>query len=266
MMLIIHQIILACPSHMWPSFSADAPLLKPIKNATDMFALAHIYLKTSSKLKRQHIITDTKLGQIVAIKENLLMLYVSGQMAQYHNNMHMNHKELWLKELCEQLEQHCPDIEVDWSFWPLGPKFYYWKNAVSYWRPNAGGKSLMNECVIPHPTELPNLCIVGEQFSEYQGWAEGALQTAEVALRYILYDKQPHTIYFETDKKKQPKHTINIGGRLIDLSSWWNRHPGSTEPLKKHEHDDDALSVFERVHKHAPDAFVHLLSLQKGFI
>ena len=119
----------------------------------------------------------------------------------------------------------------------------------------------MHECVIPHPVSLPNLVCVGESFSLIQGWAEGALQTCEIALDYLLRGKTPFKQF-----KRAPKNTVVYDGRVIDVKDWFSRHPGGKQAIKNHLQDKDIEPVFSMIHGHAPYALTHLLSFQIGFL
>ena len=62
----------------------------------------------------------------------------------------------------------------DWSHDPFG-------GGWNYWAPGVNVKTVMERMRRPFPEV--NLCIVGEAYSGLQGWVEGSLTSAELALR-----------------------------------------------------------------------------------
>lgn len=72
----------------------------------------------------------------------------------------------------------------DWSDDPYGGGWHCWKAGFKY-------NHVMKEMV--HPVKSENVYICGEAYSNDQGWAEGALETAESLLSDILTIPQ-HTI------------------------------------------------------------------------
>jgi hypothetical protein len=184
-------------------------------------------------------------------------VYVAGDFATYHNNLHMHHRKDWLKQLETLIAEQLPDVELDLQ----SIRVFFWQHAIGFWAPNARGASLMNECIIPHPLKLPGLICVGEQYSEIQGWAEGALQTVETALPFLLTDDPLHRIY-----RTVPKNCLVNDGRVVDVADWFAKHPGGRKPLRAHMNDYDITDTFRRAHLHAPYVNAHMLSLQKGFI
>ena len=54
-------------------------------------------------------------------------------------------------------------------------KMYYWDAGVAYWKKNVDSDSLSSKLLTP----LPRVFIIGENYSNYQAWCEGALMTSE---------------------------------------------------------------------------------------
>lgn len=250
------SVVLACMPCCWPVTNFE-PQLWPLKQAVGTVALCHVYVKTTTRLPPMHRILKGKLGQLVSVRPQLLMVYLSGDIAKYHMNLRTHHKQAWCRELFSMLRQALPDTRFSNK---QSPRFYYWDKAVSYWQPNAAGRALVKECVVPHPIKLPNLYSIGEHCSDFQGWAEGAIQTADLALACMLSGKRLHARF-----TKKHKDTLIYDGRVIDIKQWLRKHPGGLAPLKNHMQDEDVLPIFQAVHHHAPYALAHLLSQQIGF-
>lgn len=249
------KVVLACQPFNYPDNNFKEHL-EPVLAATGTFSLCHVYVDVKNRrLPPMHRITVDRLGQVIAVSPGRLMVYAGGRLAEYHNNAGTHHKKKYRAELQGALRAHLPGISIG------NVKVCYWQRAVSFWERNAAGRPLMKECVIPHPTALPNLVCIGETFSLFQGWAEGALQTAEIALDYLCRQRLP----FET-MTTLPKNCIAFDGRVIYVKDWIKRHPGGKKAIQNHLADGDIGPVFRMVHGHAPYALAHLLSLQIGFL
>tara|TARA_A100001015_G_C15020112_1_gene727548 strand:+ start:932 stop:2290 length:1359 start_codon:yes stop_codon:yes gene_type:complete len=60
-------------------------------------------------------------------------------------------------------------------------KFYYWKSGVACWKKNVDSQYISQKIL----NLMPNFYICGENYSEYQAWCEGALQTSENILNKL---------------------------------------------------------------------------------
>lgn len=254
--VVATQLVLACGSWSWPRTNFHLEL-QPVQMSTGTTSLLHIYLD-GLNMPRLHKITRGKLGQVVSMSPTTLMVYVAGVVADYHFNLRTHHPGEWRQELFHLLHKEFPRLKINKK---NEPRFYYWKNAVSFWHPNVSGKALTSRCVVPHPVKLPGLAIVGEEFSRFQGWAEGALETAEIALRYLLDGKHGHRII-----AKRPAGTLCYDGRVLDVREWMKKHPGGQQAIKSHWADEDVLPLVRSVHLHAPHVFGMLLAMQTGFL
>lgn len=69
---------------------------------------------------------------------------------------------------------------------PLFVKACKWKSGVTYWLPGSYDPYKESKAAIrPFPKLRPNWFVCGESFSTRQGWIEGALEHAELALKEI---------------------------------------------------------------------------------
>ena len=59
---------------------------------------------------------------------------------------------------------------------------YYWPSAIHFWNPGSDTDTKAATCL------RNDLFIVGESYSQHQGWAEGAVQTSELVVDQILGD------------------------------------------------------------------------------
>jgi glycine/D-amino acid oxidase-like deaminating enzyme len=250
------KLVLACQPFNYPSNNFNVQL-DPVRHAIGTVPLCHVYVtvRTPNTLPPMHEIVDDRLGQIIAVSPTCLMVYCCGQLADFHNNSHTHHKTQYKRDLTGWLREYMPHVSI------TDIEVHYWQHAVSYWKPNASGNPLVEECIIPHLTALPRLICVGETFSSEQGWAEGALESAEIGLDYLLSGQAPFKMY-----KQPPSKCLVYDGRVIDVEQWMSRHPGGAAAIENHIGDKDVSLIFRSVHGHAPYALTHLLSLQIGFL
>ena len=81
----------------------------------------------------------------------------------------------YLQKLLHQHNQKIPITKIE---------SFYWDQAIHYWKPkiNFNLSEAIKHAVYPDPINLPNILIAGEAISGVQGWIEGALQTADMAV------------------------------------------------------------------------------------
>jgi protoporphyrinogen oxidase len=100
----------------------------------------------------------------------------------------------------------------------------HWANGVHGWRPLINSDLVYNQIQNP----FRNVYICGEAFSRWQGWIEGALETAlEVSNKIVLSNNNKTRLFSMDDVTKSNNLTI-IENRVYDLSKmeWLNKHPG----------------------------------------
>lgn len=66
-------------------------------------------------------------------------------------------------------------------------KHYYWKAGIHVWKPRINSKKASEDVMFLEGKDAP-LYVVGEAYSHHQGWIEGALETVERALPFVLND------------------------------------------------------------------------------
>jgi len=125
-------------------------------------------------------------------------------------------------------------------------KLYFWDAGVANWKKNVDSDYLSYKLANP----LPNVYIIGENYSQYQAWCEGALMTSENCLSKISQILEhtktktlKHTRKHSTNKiggikkkaftlaevkkhnKKGDAWTL-IENKVYNISSWIPKHPG----------------------------------------
>ncbi len=116
-----------------------------------------------------------------------------------------------------------------------GAECCFWAEGVHRFRPVfgfPGHLAVAKVCFRPNPTELPRVLPVGEARSSHQGWTEGALETSEWALQWIL--DAVTTTTAATAEFQKPVLPISAhhleGGKCLDVALWESRHPGGNIP------------------------------------
>jgi monoamine oxidase len=66
---------------------------------------------------------------------------------------------------------------------PIYTNAYYWKTGTGYWLKNKDSRIISKEII--HPNKNVPLLICGENYSETQGWMEGALETSNEVIKII---------------------------------------------------------------------------------
>ena len=108
---------------------------------------------------------------------------------------------IFQKELDKQLKQLFPNKEIPEPMWV---NHYYWKCGAGYWTKGSNSQQLMPK--ILHPSKNENLYITNENFSKYQAWMEGALQTSNFILKKINKNKQSNNQSNKRSNKRSNKH------------------------------------------------------------
>ena len=69
-------------------------------------------------------------------------------------------------------------------------KLYYWKHGVACWKKNIDSDYVSQKIL----NLMPNFYICGENYSNYQAWCEGSLETSNEVFNKIscILDKSKH--------------------------------------------------------------------------
>jgi len=271
------SVVLALPK----SALLELSPLKPITSLLNLVSgqpLYRIYAKFEKQWLKKKIITDSILKYIIPINNDGLTLisYTDGRLT----NQLVEHQigNTLENKIKEELKKIFPLVIVPRIEWIDGSG--YWEVGAHYWKPrkvHLNQDKLLQK--INHP--LNRLYIIGEAYSSYQAWIEGALQTSEMALKEIndatlnpsldlnlikpaLKPKKSEPKKSEPKNKKGQytlemvsKHKTStdawmvIRGQVYDISSWTSRHPGGNIILKGL--GKDATVMFDNF-RHSPRA------------
>jgi protoporphyrinogen oxidase len=176
--------ILAIPKPDLLNFSILNSIKKEL-NSINYKSLCRIY----SIFKKEDIwfknigktTTNNNSRYIIPIdKENGLIMisYSDSKFANYWNKLYMNNEKIFIKKLKNNIyKTFHKKIEN-----PIFTRISYWPCAIGFWKKNRDSSILSKKII--EPTKIP-LFICGENYSETQGWIEGALETSLLVVNKI---------------------------------------------------------------------------------
>ena len=175
------KIILALPKTALEKIK----ILKPIKPMLDsvgqsplmriyaIFKKEDIWFKNIGKMN-----TDNKLRFIIPIdkkKGTIMISYGDEEYAEFWNRIIQNSKSK--KEWKTKLMKYVRELFGNEIKDPIWIEKYYWKQGVSYWKPNSNSKKVSEEIIQPlksNGNKIP-LFICGSNYSMITAWSEGGL-------------------------------------------------------------------------------------------
>ena len=108
-----------------------------------------------------------------------MISYSDSKFANYWNKLYLTNKKLFIDNLKNNIyKTYGKKIEN-----PLYTKPSYWECAIGFWKKNKDSNIISNKII--HPINDINLFICGENYSETQGWIEGALETSYKVIHEI---------------------------------------------------------------------------------
>lgn len=250
------SVFFCVPPHVTKQWDVVDKYLRPQIHAVQSHPLHHIYV-AGRLAKNTHRKIPSVLSQIISgdyEKKYFQASYSAGRVATFWQRLKLNDPALFRSFLLKELRREGIVIEKN----NVDIKSFYWEHAVHYWIPLYGSPSvqkLVEQGVEPHPLYLPNLYWCGEAFSGYQGWIEGALQTADMVLQRVM---QPSPFL-----KTYPREFVVMDGRVIDVEKWKHVHPGSEKAIAKRL-GKDISEIFRHIN-HTTVSWATLYGLQVGF-
>lgn len=249
------RIVVACPpifTREWLRFFEATRLSHACVEATP---LCRIYMPLRKPMERHDlhaVLPYSRLQQVSSTpgKKHVQISYSAGPLARHWHRLSLSPTRLKaeLKREWDSLDTKdvMQSVDIDWE--GSDPLVYYWDHGVHRFRPGFGfdKHAVTRAALYPVPDAEEYLCRIGEAFSGYQGWCEGALQTAELALSYKPppppLPRRPSLL-----PRTQTYESMCINGRIIPIHDWLSRHPGGAKAIENHLRDKDALRAMLRV-------------------
>jgi monoamine oxidase len=232
-------VICALPKQSLEKFDLFKPILRDLNsiNSINLLRIFEIYNKTNGEVWFKNIektITNSEVQFVIPINPNnglIMSSYSDCANARFWNLLRAKKGIQFVKnKLNIKLNQlfSIYNIKVPPSKYI---KMYFWDAGVACWKKNVDSDYLSSKLLNP----LPNVFIVGENYSKYQAWCEGALMTSENCI-----SKLTNTL-MTTMKTKSLKHTRKLGGK----NSKHNKKMFSLDEVKKHNTKKDAWTIIE---------------------
>ena len=233
--------------------------MKSLLDSVTVQSLHHIYAKkTPKKLdSSKRKFPENALQQVIKPthdKEWFQVSYSSGRISSFWNRIELKYGNEFVKKITQQYS-NIPLEKVE---------TYHWTNAYHMWVPvpEFDFEKAVGGSIEPNRIHLPDFYWAGECFSSHQGWAEGALETADMVLKCYFRNWHYFPIY-----KKVPsiiKEWMVLDNFILDVSKWKHVHPGSEKAITKHLSED--ISKLFRYIKHTELSWAVFNSLKIGYI
>lgn len=178
--------------------------------------------------------------------------YTGGRLARFWHRLRMSSPRMFLAVLRQEL----------WNILSVDPgdddvRSHYVDKAYHIWKPTPSFclHKAVAVSIMPNARHLPNVYWVGEAFSSYQGWMEGALETADLALS-IFGGKASYVL----PKRVLGEDEVLLEGRVLDVSGFRSIHPGGTHAIQNHLREN-VTDLFYHM-SHSADAWAVVFGLQ----
>ena len=254
------HIIFACPPH-YIKHIQGTNIMTPLLNAVGSQTLNRIYayFDDGEWFPKNVIHSFYPICQIVPINENIIMIsYSTERDARYWIEKEMDGK-LW-----ESLKDNLEKIGLKINSKPKWIKQNYWNPATHFYKPCYEFKETQENSFNPINK---NWHIIGEAYSNYQGWIEGALMNSKEFFNKFVKNKfNKNKEYTLKEIKKHNKETdawIAIYNNVYDITNWIKIHPGGE--IIKYGIGKDATEMFKNV-GHSSDALDFLNYYKIGIL
>ena len=237
--------------------------------AVQSSCLNHIYVNAPNMTGFHQKSPSSLLGQSIGDQYDTDFFqasYSSGRLARMWYNLRLSQPVQYIRLLGQQLFS-----ELGVVFPALASKVrsHFWEVAFHMWLPTPkfDVNRLVRLCVTPNRAHLPFVYVAGEAFSSHQAWMEGALETAELAIRSYENDREGESHVNDDDvfsKRSVTKlDTLVVEGRVCDVTAWKHVHPGTITAIENHM-GEDVTDLFALIN-HSQNAWAQVLSLQVGW-
>lgn len=238
------HLICAIPKHSLESLTIFKPLLRDLDsiNPINLVRIFEVYKTENGESWFKNIkktITNSKVQFVIPINSNnglIMSSYSDCANARFWNNLLAKKGLDYVKQTLNStlnLVFSVYNISVPPSKYI---KLYFWDAGVANWKKNVDSDYLSYKLVNP----LPNVYIIGENYSKYQAWCEGALMTSENCIAKL----SPILEHTKTESKtKTLKHTRKLGTNKI--GGYKKKKAFTLAEVKKHNKKGDAWTLIE---------------------
>jgi predicted NAD/FAD-dependent oxidoreductase len=294
------RVVLALPPHAAREFDCVKRWAKPLLSMLKTVPLHRIYGKVGGvpegllkRLVNTRIVSDTPLRQTIGCpplrgvsREGWVQIsYTSGSLATmwqrvWTESTQEDMRKTLQRHLRAVLEEATKTLLPDLVLSDI--ESHYWEQAVHGWHPPSPAPASIVERkdrIHPHlrlfvsESRCPGLVWAGEAVSEdFHGWIEGALETAEVALKSVI-GRDPPTERalpcwgsFEEAKASLPLRKLALmDGNVLDVTDWAEKHPGGAGIIDKYA-GTDVSSLWRMYHETSEYGWRSIAALTIGFV
>jgi monoamine oxidase/predicted heme/steroid binding protein len=243
------HLICAIPKQSLESLTLFKPLLRDLDsiNPINLVRIFEVYKTENGESWFKNIkktITNSKVQFVIPINSNnglIMSSYSDCANARFWNNLLAKKGLDYVKQTLNNtlnLVFSVYNISVPPSKYI---KLYFWDAGVANWKKNVDSDYLSYKLINP----LPNVYIIGENYSKYQAWCEGALMTSENCIAKLI----PILEHTKTKTKtKTLKHTRKQGTNKIDANKIGGinkKKVFTLAEIKKHNKKGDAWTLIE---------------------
>ena len=233
-----NHLICAIPKQSLESLTIFKPLLRDLDsiNPINLVRIFEVYKTENGESWFKNIkktITNSKVQFVIPINSNnglIMSSYSDCANARFWNNLLAKKGLDYVKQTLNStlnLVFSVYNISVPPSKYI---KLYFWDAGVANWKKNVDSDYLSYKLINP----LPNVYIIGENYSKYQAWCEGALMTSENCIAKLIPILE-HT--------KTLKHTRKLGANKIGGVN--KKKTFTLAEIKKHNKKGDAWTLIE---------------------
>jgi cytochrome b involved in lipid metabolism len=236
------HLICAIPKQSLESLTIFKPLLRDLDsiNPINLVRIFEVYKTENGESWFKNIkktITNSKVQFVIPINSNnglIMSSYSDCANARFWNNLLAKKGLDYVKQTLNStlnLVFSVYNISVPPSKYI---KLYFWDAGVANWKKNVDSDYLSYKLINP----LPNVYIIGENYSKYQAWCEGALMTSENCIAKLI----PILEHTKT-KTKTLKHIRKLGANKIGGVN--KKKAFTLDEIKKHNKKGDAWTLIE---------------------
>ena len=237
------NVVCAVPKKTLEKLELFKPILGDLNsiNSINLLRIYEIYNKTNGETWFKNVektITNSQVQFVIPINPNnglIMSSYSDCANANYWNLLLTKKGLQFVKaKLNTKLNQifSIYNISVPQSKYI---KMYFWDAGVACWKKNIDSDYVSSKLLNPYS----NVFIIGENYSKYQAWCEGALMTSEnciTKLDTLLMTNNTAT------RKKGGKKMKQIKIKQIKIKQYNNL---TLEEVKKHNKKEDAWTIIE---------------------
>ena len=231
-------VVCAVPKKTLEKLELFKPILRDLNsiNSINLLRIYEIYNKTNGETWFKNVektITNSQVQFVIPINPNNGLI-----MSSYSDCANANYWNLLLAKRGLEFVKAKLNIKLNqiFSIYNISIpqskyiKMYFWDAGVACWKKNVDSDNISSKLLNP----LPNVFIIGENYSKYQAWCEGALMTSENCITKLV------TLLMTTNTATRKK-----GGKKMKQIKIKQYNNLTLEEVKKHNKKEDAWTIIE---------------------